>query len=118
MKPHVRAAIVAAALSHHGKRNVSSVYDFSAGSYHNIVASFNGQSLTAFDYTKGAHFSGTIPNLFHYGESCHIQLKHKSGDKYDGFDYGSSHHFELTIKHNGQVDFFDYGAGSYFTYKG
>src|SRR5262249_23212569 len=115
MKPHVRAAVAAIALADAGGRKVSSVYDYSTSVYRNIDARVEGDRVTGYDYTAGCHVDGNIPNIYHYGESQHIELKRKGDNKYEGYDYGSSCHYSVTVRGN-SADVYDCGESSYFNY--
>src|ERR1700759_4727029 len=97
MKPHVRAAVAGIALSHANNKKISSVYAYGAG-YINIDADVSGDRVNGYDYFNGCHIDGTLPNLYHYGESAHLEFKPKGNGKYDGYDYGSSQHFEITVR--------------------
>ena len=115
MKPHVRAAVAAIALSHTNNRKVSSVYSYSDSAYLNIEASVAGTKVDGYDYGNGCHIGGDIPSLFHYGESSHIDFKAKGGGKFSGYDYGTSSHFDIVISGT-SAEIFDYGSSSYFSY--
>ena len=101
-------------LSHTKGKSVSSLYDYGAGEYLNIAVGVSADRVQGYDYKSGAHFGGTLPSLFHYGESAHIELKHSNG-KYRGYDYGAGSHFEITVRGN-SVDLFDFGTGHWFSY--
>jgi hypothetical protein len=115
MRANVRAAVAAAALAHGNGMNVSSVFDYGAGSYWMIEARFTGNSLSAYDYTSTCHFDGTLPDLYHYGQSAHVEFKAIGHGRYDGYDYGSSCFWEATVR-GSNVEVYDYGVGAYFTY--
>ncbi len=115
MKPHVRAAIAGIALSHSSGRKISSIYAYAGGGYINIDASVNGSRVDGYDYTNGCHIDGNLPNLYHYGESAHLDFTPKGSGKYDGYDYGSGSHFEVTVRGN-NAELYDYGAGGWFSY--
>jgi hypothetical protein len=114
MKPHVRAAMAAVALSHATGCKISSVYSYSDGGYQNIDASVQGVNVSAFDYSNRCHIDGSLPNLYHHGERAHLELK-PSDNKYDGYDYGSSSFFEITVNRN-NAELYDYGAGGWFSF--
>lgn len=115
MKSHVRAAVAAIALSHTTGRKVSSIYDYSASQYINIDASVNGSRVDGYDYSNSCHIDGSLPSLYHYGVSGHIDLQPNGGGRYEGYDYSTGSHFEVTIKGN-EAEVYDYGASSYFSY--
>jgi hypothetical protein len=73
--------------------------------------SLSGLKVTGYDYVTSAHFSGTIPNLYHYGLSNHIEFKISGPNKYAGYVYGQGAHFEVTVR-NSSASFYDYsGSG-------
>ena len=114
MKPHVRAAIAAIALSHSTGRKISSVYDYSQSGYVNIDAAVQGNRVDAYDFTNSCNIDGNIPSLYHYGEGSHIDFK-LSGGKYQGYDYGSGSHFEVSVRGK-NAELYDYGEGGFFSY--
>lgn len=115
MKPHVRAAAAAIAAAHSLQRNVSSIYDYSQSTYLNISVSINGNTANGYDYTKSCHVSGTLPNIYHYGVSSHLNLRPDGGGRYTGYDYDSSSHFNVTVN-GSSIQVYDYEASSYFSY--
>lgn len=113
IEPHLRAIIAATAISHATGRDVSSIFQYGNGSgYRTVSVKISNNRVTAFDYSKSAHFTGNLPNLYHYGERCHVQFRDEGGGKYKGFVYGVSHHFEVTVRGN-RASFFDYGGSGY-----
>lgn len=74
----------------------------------------NGGSVNAFDYDTGAHIGGTLSNLYHYGEGCHIQIK-MNGDRFTGYDYGCGQSFSGSLNGN-SVSLYDYQTGQYYSY--
>lgn len=114
MKPHVRAAVAAIALSHSASRKISSVYDYSQGKNLNIDVAIMGNRVKAYDYSNSCHIDGNIPSLYHYGEGAHIDFKY-TGGKYQGYDYGSGSHFEVSVRGN-NADLYDYGESGFFSF--
>jgi hypothetical protein len=114
IKPHVRAVIAATAISHATRRSVDSVYQYGSDSgYKNISIQIAGTTVTGYDYTKSAHFTGTMPDLYHYGESCHVEFKPEGGGRYTGYVYGAGGaHFEVTVSGT-SASFYDYGGSGY-----
>jgi hypothetical protein len=115
MEPHVRSAVAAISLSHANSKTVSSIYSYSESQYLSISVSINNNSVNGYDYTNQCHISGNLPNLYHYGDSHHIELKAVSLGNYSGYDYGSNSHFTITIRSN-SAEIYDYGAGGWFSY--
>ena len=115
MKSHVRTSAAAISLSHSTKSPISSIYSYDDGAYINISVSISGDQVEGYDYSNGCHVGGTLPNLYHYGESHHINLKETSNGKYDGYDYGTGSHFTISIDGN-TAQVYDYGSSGYFAY--
>ncbi|WFP74526.1 hypothetical protein [Mesorhizobium sp. WSM4906] len=113
MKPHVRAAVAAIALSDFSKRNVTSIYSYAESKYVNVDVTVRGGQVNGYDYSSSCHIDGSLPSLYHYGESCHIDLQPGSNGHYDGYDYGSSSHFEVTVN-GSEVEIYDYGVSGFF----
>lgn len=114
MKDHVRAVIAAIAIAHVTKRSVSSVYDYGASKYRSIDAKVQGSSVSAYDYDAGCSVDGSLPSLYHYGDSHYVDLT-ISGQSFSGYDYGSSSHFEGTVS-GSEAQIYDYGKSGYHTY--
>jgi hypothetical protein len=115
MKENVRAAVAAIALSHSLGRKISAVYDYTSSGYRNVEMSVSHGHVQGYDYDASCHIDGNIPNLYHYGESSHLDFNSNGSGKYEGYDYGSSCHFEVTVK-GSSADVYDYGASGYFSY--
>ena len=77
MKPHVRAAVAAIALSHSRGRKVSSVFAYGGDGYVNIDVSINGSKVDGYDYSNGCHVGGNLPSLYHYGEGKLTKITHQ-----------------------------------------
>jgi hypothetical protein len=95
MKPHVRAAAAAAAISHAGGRRVLSLYDHSSQAEARVSASAIGNQVFGYDSTRECEFGGEIPSLYHYGEGAHLDLISKGEGGYGGYDHGSATHFDV-----------------------
>lgn len=115
MKLDVRAAVATATIAHANRSGVSSIYDHGASSYRMIDARISGDALSAYDYTSGCHFDGTVPNLFHYGQGAHVDFQSNGDGRYEGYDYGSGSFWEATVAGN-QVEIYDYGSGDFHSY--
>ena len=115
MKPHVRAAAAAVALANGLGRNVSGVHDYSGGGHQNISVSISGASVNGYDYANTCHISGTLPNLYHYGVSAHLQLTPSGAGTYNGYDYDTSSHFSVKVVGN-RADIYDYDESANFAY--
>lgn len=80
-----------------------------------MSVSLNGDTVNGYDYTNSCHISGTLPSLYHYGVSAHLQLKPDGRGSYSGYDYHSSCHFSVRVS-GSRADVYDYGESSYFAY--
>ncbi|WP_141105606.1 hypothetical protein [Rhizobium sp. R635] len=115
MKTHVRASIAAIALADSHGRKVSGVYSYSGEGHVNIEAETYGNQIKAWDYSKGGAIEGNFPDLYHYGESAHIEMRRVRSGRYEGYDYGTGSHFECTVN-GSEAEIYDYGASGYFTF--
>lgn len=113
MRAHVQAAAAAIAIAHSSGRRVSGV----AGPHGavNVEVTVRDGRVEGYDYTNGCHIDGNLPNLYHYGQSAHLELKPKEGGKYDGYDYGASCHFEVQVRGR-NADVYSYGGGGWSSY--
>lgn len=78
MKDSTRARVAAAVGAAALKKNVTSVYDYSASGHKNISASVSNGSLSGYDYSTSSHFSGGGSgslDFYDYHNSKHVQLK-------------------------------------------
>jgi hypothetical protein len=112
--PNTRACVAYTAAKLISGGGSSSVYDYSQSRYVNVGGSVSKSHVGVFDYERGCHFSGSLPNLYDYGRSAHVSLQ-IDGNSFSGFDYGDSHHFSGTVNGN-SVSLYDYGEGRYFSY--
>jgi hypothetical protein len=71
--------------------------------------------VNGYDYTNSCHISGTLPNLYHYGVSSHLQLTPSDSGTYNGYDYDTSSQFSVRVTGN-RADIYDYGESAYFSY--
>lgn len=115
MKSDLRAIMAAVAAAHNRKTTLTSIYDYSEGSYRTVQVSFNGSNLSGYDYPRSAHISGTLPSLFWYGDSHHVMFTPQGNGQYSGFDYGSSSHFTVNVSGSG-ISLYDYETNSYYNY--
>ena len=116
IQPHIRNVIAAASISHASGKSLSAIYKYGDDSgFKTIAMKVANGKVTGYDYTTSSHFTGTMPNLYHYGESCHVQLQAKGNGKYAGFVYGGGGHFEVTVKGK-NASFYDYGGSGWTQY--
>lgn len=115
MRTDVRAAVAAISLSHSLNRKVSSVFGYRGEGWINVEIEVRGKRVDGYDYTNSCHIDGDIPDLYHYGQSAHIEFKPLGNNHYEGFDYGTSSHFEVKVQGQ-EAEVYDYGCGGYFEY--
>lgn len=117
MLESTRAKVAAAAGAAHKTESVSSVYDFSAGSYKNISVKVNNGKLDGYDYETSIHFSGGGNgklDFYDYETFSHVLLKLENG-KFSGYDYHTSRHFSGTINNN-SISLYDYETGQHYCF--
>jgi hypothetical protein len=115
MKPHLRAALAAAAISHASGRRVLSVYDHSSRSEAGVSASATGNQVRGYDSDRSCEFGGEVPVLHHRGEAARLDLNPKGEGGYDGYDHGSATHFEIRVTGR-DAQLYDHGEGAWFAY--
>ncbi len=114
MKAHTRRAVAYIAGRVVSESSSSAVYDYSIGGYTNFSANISHAQISAFDYDESCYISGSLPGLYHYGNSAHLNLQ-LQGDQFNGYDYDTSSHFSGRV--NGRsVSVYDYEHGQYFNY--
>lgn len=114
MHPNSRACVAYVAAALISERQASSVYDYSRSRQISISGSVDELQVAIYDYDRGCHFSGSLPNLYDYGRSSHISLN-INGNQFTGYDYGDSHHFSGIVNAN-SVSIYDYRESSHFSY--
>lgn len=114
MDANARACVAYIAATIINGRRRSSIYDYAQSRHFSISGTVTPERANVYDYDRGCHFGGTLPSLFDYGRSAHVNLK-IDGSKFKGFDYGDSHHFTGTVRGN-SVSIYDYGQSQYFNY--
>src|SRR5438477_13203030 len=97
MGKDVGAGVAAIALSHCLAKKVSSVFGYGEG-WTNVKVHVRGTRVAGYYYSNPCHIDGDMPNLYHYGQSAHIEFKATSEAKYEGYDYGASCHFEVKVR--------------------
>jgi hypothetical protein len=114
MQAQTRRAVAYIAARIISNRNASAVYDYGEGKYFSIDGQINGAVVSVFDYSEHCHVDGTLPDLYHYGNQRHIEVK-VNGRSFEGYDYDSKKHFAGNV--NGQsISLYDYEHGKYFNY--
>jgi hypothetical protein len=113
MNTDTRRAIAFIAGSLATDNRVTSIYDYSRGSYTSFSGTV-GERIAIYDYDAGCHISGSLPSLFHYGRGAHLSLN-VSGDTFKGFDYDTSSHFNGTVRGR-SISLYDYGTSAYYNF--
>ncbi len=115
MKDCTRRAIAYVVGRKSSGRNSSNVYDYSVGSHHPFGGTVNNDSVAVYDYTERCHVGGTLPNIYHYGNNNHINLRINQGGQFSGYDYDECCHFSGNVSGN-KVSIYDYGVSAYFSF--
>lgn len=114
MNPGTRACVAYVAGRVISGSGGSHVYDYSQSKHISIGGSINGNSVGVYDYDRGCHFSGTLPQLYDYGTSAHVSIQ-VNGTQLTGYDYGSGHHFSGTVN-GSSISIYDHGESQHFSY--
>lgn len=118
MKNNTRSRVAAILIAANRRKNVGSVYDYSASRYRMASARVDGGRVTGFDYDTGTHFSGggskQSLDFYDYETSGHVQLRF-DGRNFTGYDYHTGSHFSGSISGN-SVSLYDYGTGRYYSF--
>jgi hypothetical protein len=119
MKDSTRARVAAAVGAAVTKRNISSVFDYSAGAHRMTSVKVTDARVTGFDHTSGTHFSGSSTSIekldfFDYETSAHVQLR-LTDQSFTGFDYHTSSHYSGRVKGN-SISIFDYQTSKHYNY--
>lgn len=111
MKAEQRAIIAAIAAAAVNGRSYSGTYDFDRGQHIHTTAKVDDGRVTGYDFARSAHVTGTLPALFDFDESSHLQLN-VDGNKVTGYDFGSSFHYSATVSGN-SVSMYDYESATF-----
>lgn len=117
MKEATRARVASVAGAAIAGKDVSSVYDYSHGSYRTISAKVSDGRVNGYDYGTSSHFSGggsQALSFYDYENSAHVQLKIE-GNRFSGYDYDTNAHFSGTVNGN-SVSLYDYENSHYYNY--
>lgn len=75
MKSHVQAAAAAIAIAHNSGRRVSGIIGPNGAV--NVEVTVKGKRVEGYDYSNSCHVDGNLPDLYHYGQSAHLELTPK-----------------------------------------
>jgi hypothetical protein len=114
LNPNTRGCVAAIAAGLCGFSKVAALYDQSASKNLNIGGSVSADKIDVYDFDRSCHVSGTLDNLFDYGNKAHINLE-INGDSFSGYDYASKFHFRGTVQ-GGMIQLYDYETEKYYTY--
>ena len=114
MEAHTRRAVAYIAGRLISGSDAAAVYDYSESRYVNFSGDVDAQNVNVYDYEQSRHIGGTLPSLYHYGNSRHIDLKVNGAD-FEGYDYASNKHFSGHVDGK-NVSLYDYEHGQYFNY--
>jgi hypothetical protein len=114
MNPATRACVAYVAGRAISASGGSHIYDYSQSRRISIGGSVNGPIVNVYDYDRGCHFSGTLPQLYDYGMSAHVSIE-INGTQFKGYDYGAGHHFSGTVN-GSSISIYDYGESRHFKY--
>src|SRR5437899_1531974 len=114
MNAHTRRAVAYIAGRLVTGTDSGSVYDYSAPGYFNFSGDVSEGNVNVYDYGQSCFVGGTLPSLYHYGNSRHLDLT-VSGTDFEGYDYATGRHFSGSVS-SASVSVYDYEHGSYFEY--
>lgn len=114
MNPNTRACVAYVAGKTSTGSGSSHVYDYSQSRHVSVSGSVTGRCVSVYDYDRGCHFSGTLPQLYDYGTGAHVSIE-MNGNQFTGYDYGAGHHFSGSVS-GSSISIYDYGESQYFNY--
>ncbi len=114
MEHHSRRALAYIAGKLASGSSTSSVYDYAASQYFSIGGTVTPQRVSIYDYSLGCYITGTLPSLYHYGNSGYLSLK-MNGEQFSGYDYHTGSYFSGNVRGR-SISVYDYQLSSYFNY--
>ncbi|REE92654.1 hypothetical protein [Cupriavidus plantarum] len=94
--------------------DTSHVYDYSQSRYAAFTGDIASGGVSVFDYERRCYCSGSLTQLYDYGNRAHIDLR-IDGNRFSGYDYDSRKHFEGTVT-GANVSIYDYETSAYYNY--
>ena len=114
MNPNTRACVAYITAGLSGLVKVTSLYDHTETKPLNVTGVVAAGKIDVYDFDRSCHVSGSLENLYDYGNKAHIQIT-VNGDKFSGYDYASKFHFSGTVE-EGVVSLYDYQTEVYYRY--
>ena len=114
MNKNTRACVAYIAAGLSGLSKVTSLYDHAESKPLNVTGAVTVEKIEVYDFDRSCHVSGSLENLYDYGNSAHIQIA-VNGDKYAGYDYASGFHFSGSVE-AALVSLYDYETETYYRY--
>ncbi len=89
-------------------------YDHAQSKVLSVSGTVTAGNIDVYDFDRSCHVSGSLENLYDYGNKAHIQFAF-DGEKFSGYDYASKFHFIGTVE-AGFVSLYDYETSVYYRY--
>lgn len=97
MRPQVCATIAAIIAALQTNTEVEEIYSCDDHRAINIHTRFDGSVVIGYDGETGAHFTGTLPHIYHYGTGADLDIIAKDDGSVVGFDYDSGTSFYVRV---------------------
>ena len=118
MKDSIRARVASIIGAAFRGEKVSSVYDYTSGSYRTTWAEVTDGKVSGYDYGTSTHYSGCAQggnlDFYDYEVSAVVKLR-LDGSEFAGYDYHSGNHFSGTITGKA-ISLHDYETGQYYNF--
>ena len=114
MNANTRACVAYITAGLSGLAKVTSLYDHTESKPLSVSGAVSAATIDVYDFDRSCHVSGSLENLYDYGNDAHIQIA-VNGDKVSGYDYASKFHFSGTVE-AGVVQIYDYETEVYYRY--
>ncbi|WP_420138855.1 hypothetical protein [Sphingomonas sp.] len=114
MQSHIRAIVAAAAFAVITGKKVAGIYDHAGARHLRIAAECRDGWLQALDGERNAKFGGTLPELFHQGDSSYVSME-IDGHSARGYDRGSASFYVANVADQ-IVQLFDHDAETWFAF--
>jgi hypothetical protein len=114
MTDATRRAVTYIAARMAGRRDVGSVYDFSAGRHFHFSGEVDPGHVQVYDYDSRCHISGAPSSLYHFGNHRHLTLM-MTDSHFSGYDFASRQHFHGQVS-GSSVSVYDFEHGRHYQY--